>query len=598
MQIIDEIEISYFRSFYKIKIQNIKDLNIIFGKNDSGKSNVVRALSLFFSGRPEHSYPFEFPIDFSEQRLNESENSEDVRKFLYVKVTFNTPHSYKPSLGEKFYVKRQWTVSRGQNYHEEISKSIPDNRRHIVARLLNKIRFMYVPAIKDVGIFEMLLAEIHETVANSEKFVGAVQDFTSKMREQTSELFSSLPKEVSASTKIGAPTQLGQLFRTLEFETISENAVKPKSLIRQRGDGIKARHIPELLNFISKNDRYEYHIWGFEEPENSLDFVASQSEAKRILEISKSVHVQVFLTTHSPSFYLLDDKSIEKFYVSKNDDDKSIVLQSKELKSFDVNSALSEGFYLPAVAELLDGLAKKEAETQSILEQNDNLIKKINEISTPSIIVEGRTDVAILKTAWSKIRDFDMPFCIMSSDTVGDIQKGGNGGASNLSVRLKGIPADHHKIVIGLFDYDDEGIKNYKLDRNFKEKSIDNFYFKSSLNNKCYAIMLPIPDFRRGCEETENMPIEFMFEDEFLYQKVDQKGLSLMVKKYTQSFGRKKFEFELEDLTQNKTIIGGKKDFSEIVVPTFPKNAFSSFETLFSMIEKLIVYASEQGDSP
>ena len=107
MQLIDEIEISYFRSFYKFKIRHLRDLNIIFGKNDSGKSNVVRALNMFFSGAPEHSQPFEFPIDFCERRAVEAEAEEGIRKFLYVKVTFNTPESFKKSLEEKFYVKRQ-----------------------------------------------------------------------------------------------------------------------------------------------------------------------------------------------------------------------------------------------------------------------------------------------------------------------------------------------------------------------------------------------------------------------------------------------------------------------------------------------------------
>ena len=50
MQLLEEIEISYFRSFYKFKLRQLKDLNIVFGKNDSGKSNVIRALNLFFPG--------------------------------------------------------------------------------------------------------------------------------------------------------------------------------------------------------------------------------------------------------------------------------------------------------------------------------------------------------------------------------------------------------------------------------------------------------------------------------------------------------------------------------------------------------------------
>jgi AAA15 family ATPase/GTPase len=125
MQLIDEIEISYFRSFYKIKLRDIKDLNIIFGKNDSGKSNIVRALNLFFNFSPDHDNGFEFPIDFNESRAKEANESEDVRKFLYVKVTFNTPPNYKRSLGKRFYVKRQWTVTKGEEYTESFSSNIP-----------------------------------------------------------------------------------------------------------------------------------------------------------------------------------------------------------------------------------------------------------------------------------------------------------------------------------------------------------------------------------------------------------------------------------------------------------------------------------------
>ena len=50
MRIIKEIRIGYFRSFsQKVEVKTIKDLNIFSGKNDSGKSNILKALNLFFS---------------------------------------------------------------------------------------------------------------------------------------------------------------------------------------------------------------------------------------------------------------------------------------------------------------------------------------------------------------------------------------------------------------------------------------------------------------------------------------------------------------------------------------------------------------------
>ncbi|MBN7774740.1 AAA family ATPase [Nitratireductor aquimarinus] len=590
MHLIEEIEISYFRSFYKFKIRHLKDLNIIFGKNDSGKSNLVRALNLFFSGQPEHAQPFEFPIDFSEQRLVESDTSEDVRKFLYVKVTFNTPPSYQRSLGKRFYVKRQWTVSRGQNYHEEMSSNITSSRRHIATRFLNKIKFIYIPAIKDVRIFEMLLAGIHETVAGSDPFLEAVGDFSNRLQELTREMFETLPKEVSTSTKIGAPTQLSQLFKTLDFETVADGETHPKSLTRQRGDGIKVRHIPELLNFISENDRYDFHIWGFEEPENSLDFASAQSEAKRLLALAKGERVQVFMTTHSPSFYLLEDEGAEKFYVRKDANGASGVIQGRELNNFDVQSAIGEGFYLPAVAEAVRNLASVEARAKTSEAMVSTLQAELEAITTPVVLTEGRTDANILLTAWDKRRGGQPPFAIRSCETGGENAGAGNGGAQSLAIRLKGVAADHPHPVIGLFDYDSEGLKAFKLDRNFVDISINGQDAKRGMHGQSYAACLPAPDFRAECKEHQNLPIEFMFQDEHLNAEVNGSKLTLKRMKASRMVGEKKVEQFLPDVTHFKEIGSGKSGFADVVVPTLGAEAFEAFDAVFSMIEAMIAH--------
>jgi len=591
VRLIEEIEISYFRSFYKFRVRHLKDLNVIFGKNDSGKSNLVRALHLFFIGSPDHTQPFEFPVDFCEQRLAETDEPHDVRKFLYVKVTFNTPISYQPSLGKRFYVKRQWTVSRVQTYHEEISDSIPNNRRHIATRFLNKIKFIYVPAIKDIRIFEMLLAGIHQTVARSERFVDAVGDFSNQLHELTSEMFQSLPHEVSASTKIGAPTQLSQFFQTLDFETIADGELTPKSLTRQRGDGIKVRHIPELLNFISENDKYDYHIWGFEEPENSLDFVASQSEAKRLIDLSKKDRVQVFMTTHSPSFYVLDEASAAKYYVRKDEFGLSRAVQGRELKNFDAQRAMEEGFYLPAVAEKLKTLISIEARAREAEVQIESLRAELGAIAKPVVLTEGRTDAKILRTAWEKRRGDSPPFEIRSCETGGENAGSGDGGAQKLAIRLKGIAVDHPHAVMGLFDYDEDGLKAYQLDKNFVECEISGYKVKRGMHGRSYAACLPAPYFREECKEHCNMPIEFLFRDDDLAKKVDGRKLDLKRIKWKRKMGNKNIEVELNDVTHFKNIAGGKTDFADFVVPALDADAFEAFDAIFEIIEGIIAHS-------
>ena len=46
---IEKIEIQYFRSIYRTIITGVEDINVITGKNDVGKSNILRALNLFFN---------------------------------------------------------------------------------------------------------------------------------------------------------------------------------------------------------------------------------------------------------------------------------------------------------------------------------------------------------------------------------------------------------------------------------------------------------------------------------------------------------------------------------------------------------------------
>lgn len=49
MIIISKIKIEYYRSLKNVSIKNLNHLNIFSGKNDIGKSNVLKALDTFFN---------------------------------------------------------------------------------------------------------------------------------------------------------------------------------------------------------------------------------------------------------------------------------------------------------------------------------------------------------------------------------------------------------------------------------------------------------------------------------------------------------------------------------------------------------------------
>ncbi|MBL0098685.1 MAG: AAA family ATPase [Saprospiraceae bacterium] len=90
MDIISKIEIKHFRSFDggkdqpKVRIEGLKDINVFSGSNDSGKSNVLRALNLFFNNEISPGVKFEKERDFSKIVANrfdkDVEEKESPRK--------------------------------------------------------------------------------------------------------------------------------------------------------------------------------------------------------------------------------------------------------------------------------------------------------------------------------------------------------------------------------------------------------------------------------------------------------------------------------------------------------------------------------------
>lgn len=61
---IKQIHIRNFRSIVNVTL-NIEKMNIFVGLNDAGKSNVLKALNLFFNNETEPGKRFNFENDYS-----------------------------------------------------------------------------------------------------------------------------------------------------------------------------------------------------------------------------------------------------------------------------------------------------------------------------------------------------------------------------------------------------------------------------------------------------------------------------------------------------------------------------------------------------
>lgn len=278
-----------------------------------------------------------------------------------------------------------------------------------LTRFLNQIDFTYIPAIKDLEVFGDLIQRMYDAAAQSAGLQRATAQFVEAIRNQTGELSSRLSEVFSNKTQLAAPTEMGLLFRSLDFTHGDDS----HSLLKQKGDGIKARHLPELLKFINAYEaNKKYFIWGFEEPENSLDFGAAESEARNFAQISSRSDTQIFITSHSPAFYLTEADSrshkIKRLFISKQVASPDGTVSPKNaLSSIDSlddaehrmkeSSLLQLPFLIRKWKEIKDETSKLNLEMSELRTQ-------IERIKKPTIYVEGKTD----KIVFDKILESDL----------------------------------------------------------------------------------------------------------------------------------------------------------------------------------------------
>lgn len=149
---IGKVEIQYFRSIYRVTISDINDINIFSGKNDAGKSNVLKALNLFFNNYIVYDGDYSFKENYNLQRLEEvRKETVKGKQFIQIKITFRRGKQFEKTLPESFTVSKKW------NRDDELPQMTDDiemqlkkrgkiynaRNRASLTRFLNNIRYIY-----------------------------------------------------------------------------------------------------------------------------------------------------------------------------------------------------------------------------------------------------------------------------------------------------------------------------------------------------------------------------------------------------------------------------------------------------------------------
>jgi len=551
MEVIREIKITHFRSFSQtVHIKDLKDLNVISGKNDSGKSNILKALNLFFSEEYTDFFnEFDFSIDFSKDRLERSKQGKQ-KQTIKIAILFNRMGFSDKVLPNTFWVEKEW-----DRYGYLIARKTKQSRGAVLSGktiessttlFLNKIHFMYIPAIKDADFFSYLKTEYQKSISEklvTEVAVGTINgthfnDLANILSvKHITELLGS---KIDIEAKRMMEHFLGNAHEVstsnfkipnIDFSKVLEVITENDIPLTSRGDGVQAKFIPQILNEISRNIRANTVIWGFEEPENSYEYSNAQLLAERFRD-EYAIDKQIILTSHAFNFITLKGDNISLFRAWKTSFEEGTqvaCLNGNTNPFLSINEELAEEL---GIINLNTQLEEAYQRTMQELEKIELLQEKLKQYEKPVLYVEDKYD-QIYKISWLKLNDFDCskhdfdekfesnaPFAILRAE-----------GAGNLQGFLQAKNIDHwaNKKVVGLFDFDDAGVNAFKSTKNHgnwkgngkneKQGNLASGYYSKRKNCNFYAMLMPIPENLQKFTDYKNlnlMEIENLLPDTFL----------------------------------------------------------------------------------
>ena len=584
MKIISKIEINYFRSTYVVNLTNINDVNVLIGGNDSGKSNVLKALNLFFNNRTELNTTFVFGDDLSRIREKEVRDTKG-KASIWIRITFNNFLNWK-SLPKQFSIKRSWNRYDTRQV-DSYSNDLPATT---IGKFLNKLSFHYIPAVRGRDIFSHYLNELHDALIDDEKagVRASAIDLMQSINTSTLDMSEKIKTGLEIESSIQVPEDLRQLFSTLDFSTKFSGYDMP---LQKRGDGIQARHIPFILDFIARHSN-KYHIWAYEEPESSLEMSKAFDLAKQF-ESDFSKENQIFLTTHSPAFYDLSGLTVTKWHVKSIESSTTPNEYKTCVNAIANNSIFDESL---GIAGLVASRAKELYEQISQLKQAEQeLSVQLASAKTHQVLVEGSTDKRILETAYKKLFPGEQFFCEFISTT----------GATNLTYSLKAYKTQEKVYpfsIVGLWDNDQMGRKEFE---NFKDSKQLTNKFREVVYNKLYCGVLVPPVFLHGVtfamQQLDNvelpLSIEYMFPHDVIQKAVNENILKtipyMSESKCALGSMKQNFSVELQKklpteywYIAHKVDDASKNHFAEWINSIEPEG-FEGFKPLFEILKHL-----------
>ncbi len=317
MRLISKVRIEGFRSIRSAELSDLQALCALAGPNNSGKSNVLRALNAFFNDETDHGVPLEVDRDYFRHDLGKKK-----AKKIRVEITFSLPANFRFRKGlepvrqllggSDFRIAKEWTRKRPEAvyYLNGHAKEDLDDRLRL-AQFLQLIRFRYIPnrvlpidvikkehqALRDV-LIRRLGAKVSKKYQPAFK---AIQRTSEKLIQGLTKRFrSSCPEQ---GVRLATPSSWNEMLFNFGYRLTSGDVEIEDTA---QGSGIQSLLMLETLYLIDKDFFQQFgwqqaSIWAVEEPESSFHSSLEAQMAAFLASISSDPNsrLQIICTTHS-----------------------------------------------------------------------------------------------------------------------------------------------------------------------------------------------------------------------------------------------------------------------------------------------------------
>lgn len=335
----------------KIKTNN---MTVLVGKNNEGKSNILRALTLamdimkIYSKDPRslqiavrpylknhYSWEKDYPISLQEKNpngwssidLNFELDEQDIlaiRSMTGIRLSGCIPVRVSTNgAAAKIDIPKRGTAAFAD----------ADNKKKIIEYVCFKIDFNFIPAVRTeydaLRVVDSLIEKSLETLDTNPDYINAMN----KIEELQQGILDGISNQIIEPLQEFLPTvrnvqiHIQNERRRIAMRRNTEIIIDDRTPtpIQQKGDGIKSLTALAILNIPASVDRVS--VVAIEEPESHLHPESARQLYDTIMSLSQT-H-QIVLTTHSPLFV---NRTNLKENIIVNDGKATPVKKIKEIR--------------------------------------------------------------------------------------------------------------------------------------------------------------------------------------------------------------------------------------------------------------------------